>query len=148
MLHVSHEGGDKKTLKQTKKLSLQKKSGWCHTHQQSLSVIKMYEWVFDSLSREGGVVPSGVVGVVGVGVVDVVAMSISGWLCRKIKSTYGMLFIVKRCPVCPVIYIKIQQCSLSWKLTLKQRDGQEFGRDWRMSTYFSGSTSHFHKMVH
>lgn len=30
------------------------------------------------LSREGGVVPSGVVGVVGVGVVDPAAMSISG----------------------------------------------------------------------
>lgn len=33
------------------------------------------------LSKEGGVVPSGVVGVVGVGVVGVAAMSISGWLC-------------------------------------------------------------------
>lgn len=35
----------------------------------------------DLLSREGGVVPSGVVGVVGVGVIGVTAMSISGWLC-------------------------------------------------------------------
>lgn len=33
------------------------------------------------LSKEGGVVPSGVVGVVGVVVIDPVAMSISGWLC-------------------------------------------------------------------
>lgn len=37
--------------------------------------------VTDLLSKEGGVVPSGVVGVVGVGVVGVVGMSISGWLC-------------------------------------------------------------------
>lgn len=33
------------------------------------------------LSKEGGVVPSGVVGVVGEGMVGVAAMSISGWLC-------------------------------------------------------------------
>lgn len=37
--------------------------------------------MYDLLSKEGGVVPSGVVGVVGVGVVGVVGMSISGWLC-------------------------------------------------------------------
>ena len=31
--------------------------------------------------------PSGVVGVVGVGVIGVAAMSISGWLCRKNENT-------------------------------------------------------------
>jgi len=36
-----------------------------------------------SPSREGGVVPSGVVGVVGMGVMAVTPMSISGWLWRK-----------------------------------------------------------------
>lgn len=43
--------------------------------------VALYIKVSTSPSREGGVVPSGVVGVVGVGVVGVTVMSISGWLC-------------------------------------------------------------------
>lgn len=50
------------------------------TDNNSLCLTEL-EHVYDLLSKEGGVVPSGVVGVVGVGVVGVVAMSISGWLC-------------------------------------------------------------------
>lgn len=42
------------------------------------------------LSKEGGVVPSGVVGVVEVGVVGVAAISISGWLCRRTVSTCAL----------------------------------------------------------
>lgn len=45
------------------------------------------EHVYNLLSKEGGVVPSGVVGVVGVGVVGVAAMSISGWLCWETGTT-------------------------------------------------------------
>lgn len=39
--------------------------------------------MLDLLSKEGGVVPSGVVGAVVVGLIGVVGMSISGWLCSK-----------------------------------------------------------------
>lgn len=51
--------------------------------------------MYDLLSREGGVVPRGVVGVVGVGVVGVVGMSISGWLCCKAKNTCEMSLKLK-----------------------------------------------------
>lgn len=47
----------------------------------AVSPNKNIKEIYYLLSKEGGVVPSGVVGVVGVGVVGVVAMSISGWLC-------------------------------------------------------------------
>lgn len=36
----------------------------------------------NSQSRDGGVVPNGVVGEAGTAVTDVVVMSMSGWLCN------------------------------------------------------------------
>lgn len=52
----------------------------------SLRVLQKYEKRSNLLSKEGGVVPSGVVGVVGAGLVGVAAMSISGWLWWETKN--------------------------------------------------------------
>ena len=63
-----------------------------------LPCVHMKKWS-GLLSKDGGVVPSGVVGVVGAGLVGVAAMSISGWLwweTRNKKKKSLMTYIEKK----------------------------------------------------